>query len=451
MRRTLYSTESGRARYAGRPAASTLAVAVLALALLPGCSLLQRRGAEPTVTSGVTSTPTSGSTTPSQTPTTSAGASDTTAAQSGVPLSQLTISLAKVASGFSAPLYVTNAGDGSGRLFVMEQTGRIRVVRNGRVSHGAFLDVSSLISSGGERGLLGLAFAPDYEKSGRFYVNYTDTRGNTVVARYVASPPSSDTPKLSKPTRLLYIDQPYPNHNGGCLQFGLDGMLYVGMGDGGSAGDPQDRAQNLRQPLGKLLRIDVSGSKYSVPKDNPYAKSSYPENIIVARGLRNPWRFSFDAVDRDLWIGDVGQDSWEEIDVRENASSWKMGATNFGWNKWEGNHPYPPGASRTRGGFQFPIVEYPHPTGESVTGGYVYRGEKFPAMYGTYFYADYVKGWIAGIYQPRKHGNWAGAPQTQRLLSPGLSISSFGVDEANELYLTDLSGGGVYQVRGRAK
>jgi glucose/arabinose dehydrogenase len=417
---------------------ATAAVAlVLAATALSGCQLVGG-GGEPQVTSGTTQTP-------GVTPTPSVEPSAPTGA---VSLAKLQISLTKVADGFSSPLYATNAGDDSGRLFVVEQTGKVRVVTDGKVAPGAFLDVSRLISTGGERGLLGLAFDPEYEINGRFYVNYTDRVGSTVVARYVASPPSSNTPKLAGPTKLLTIEQPYSNHNGGCIEFGPDGMLYVGMGDGGSAGDPEKRAQNLSQPLGKMLRLDVSGSKSAVPKDNPYAGQGYPQDLIWARGLRNPWRFSFDSETGDLWIGDVGQGEWEEIDLARSTEP----GLNYGWSTWEGNHPFPPdSAAPPRAGYTFPIVEYPHPTGESVTGGYVYRGSEYPAMVGTYFYADYVKGWIAGIQKqaPDQYGLYT-KPQTQRLLDTDLNISSFGVDQRQELYVTDLQGG-LYRVEGRAK
>jgi glucose/arabinose dehydrogenase len=425
-----------------------LAAGLAAVAMLvAGCSLLGS-GGEPRVTSDGATTSTAGPGATTSAPATSAPATSAPTTGAPVSLSGLKISLTRVAEGFSSPLYVTNAGDDSGRLFVVEQTGKVRVVRDGKIVSGAFLDVSSLISTGGERGLLGLAFAPDYKTSGRFYVDYTDANGNTVVARYVATSPSTDKPKLSRPTRLLYIQQPYSNHNGGCLQFGPDGMLYIGMGDGGSGGDPENRAQNLSSPLGKLLRVDVSGATYSVPKDNPYAKSSYPKNIVWARGLRNPWRFSFDATRAPrLWIGDVGQNAWEEIDVVPASAK----PLNYGWRKWEANHPYPPNsAAPSRTGFTFPIVEYPHPTGESVTGGYVYRGSRYPAMVGTYFYADYVKGWIAGIRTTDPADKPLAKAETDRLLDTDLSVSSFGVDQDGELYLTDLRGG-LYRVEGRAK
>jgi glucose/arabinose dehydrogenase len=364
-----------------------------------------------------------------------------------VSLAKLSVSVRKVTGGLVAPVYVTNAGDDSGRLFVVEQPGRIRVVRGSAISSGAFLDIRSRVGYGGERGLLGLAFAANYKTTGRFFVNYTDKSGNTVVARFAASPPSSDRPRISGPTTLLYIKQPYANHNGGCLQFGPDGMLYIGMGDGGSGGDPGNRAQSFTTPLGKLLRINVSGSKYTVPKDNPYATQGYPRNIIWARGLRNPWRFSFDKTLKQLWIGDVGQNTWEEIDLVSSTSKGR----NYGWHKWEGNHPYPPGSpAPTRRGFTFPLVEYKHPTGEAVTGGYVYRGTAYPAMSGAYVYGDYVKGWIAGIRRYAPNGALLSTPESRRLLSSSLKISSFGVSQSNELYVTDLRGA-LYQVAGTPK
>ena len=225
-----------------------------------------------------------------------------------------------------------------------------------------------------------------------------------MVERYVAYPPSSDTPKLSAPTRLLYIQQPYANHNGGCLQFGPDGMLYVGMGDGGSAGDPQNRAQNLSQPLGKMLRLDVSGAKYLRPQGQSLRRARLPNRHHLGSRSSQSVAVLVRPTTDELWIGDVGQGAWEEIDVAAGDAK----GLNYGWHKWEGTHPYPPDSpAPSRQGFTFPIVEYPHPTGESVTGGYVYRGSKFPALVGTYLYADYVKGWIAGVQRGLGTRHWS--------------------------------------------
>ena len=382
-----------------------------------------------------------------------------------VSLPNLSLSLAKKWSGLSSPLYLTNAGDGSERLFVVEQAGRIKVIVHGAVQSSPYLDLHALVSYGGERGLLGLAFSPRFSADGRVYVDYTDTSGNTVIARYTATPPSSSSPKWSKPTRLLHITQPYANHNGGCLQFGPDGYLYIGMGDGGSAGDPGNRAQNKSNLLGKILRIDPSKSgatkPYAIPATNPSKLTSSaslrPAAEVWARGVRNPWRFTFDSATKSLWIADVGQDAWEEVDhvtPSQVAARASKGGLNFGWHTYEGSHYYPSGAlvpaSKRVSSRTWPIFNYPHPTGESITGGYVYRGSAYPALVGTYLFADYVKGWIAGIRLRAPGGAVLAKPEERTLLTTTYSPASFGVDESNELYLVDL-GGSIYQVQGVPK
>ena len=350
-----------------------------------------------------------------------------------MPLSKLRLKLEPLWKDFAAPLYLTNAGDGSGRIFVLEQGGTIRVVRDGSVAPGTYLDVGKLLSSGGERGLLGLAFAPDFETSGRIYINYTDTRGDTVVARYTADNPASDEPGWSAPETVLTVKQPFSNHNGGCLQFGPDGLLYIGMGDGGSAGDPDNNAQDSKALLGKMVRMDVSGTSFK------------PE--VWAKGLRNPWRFSFDESSGALWIGDVGQGAWEEINVVPANKS----GVNYGWNRWEGAHVYPEDSTRTgKSGFTFPIAEYPHPDGESVTGGYVYRGTNYPAMIGTYLYADFVKGWIGAVRTTAPDGTELAKPEVATMLESETRPASFGIDESGELYLVDYRGT-IYVVAGTPK
>ena len=362
----------------------------------------------------------------------------------GVDLSALRLTLEPKWDGFDQPVYITGAHDGSGRLFVVEQGGKVKIIHgDGSVLGTPYLDIRDRVSTGGERGFLGLAFAPGFENNGRFYVDYTDTDGNTVIARYTASDPLSDSPSLSGPDVLLHIKQPYANHNGGCLQFGPDGMLWIGMGDGGSGGDPQHRAQNPRELLGKILRIDTEGASapgkpYGIPVGQP-VDGWAPE--LWAIGLRNPWRFSFDTKTGSLWVADVGQDAWEEVDVVDYSKP----GLNFGWPLWEGDHTYPPGAKASRDGFVFPVHDYPHPTGESITGGYVYRGKKYPALVGTYVYGDFVKGWVAAV---RLGG---GAPQAETLLPDArVSPSSFGLDDDGELYLVDYSGR-IWAVTGSAK
>ncbi len=355
--------------------------------------------------------------------------------QAPAPLNALELTLQPVVSGLDKPLYVTHAGDGSGRLFVLEQGGRVRVVRDGNLSRGTFLDVSKRISSGGERGLLGLAFSPDYAVSGTFYVNYTDKGGDTVIARFIADDPASDTPNLSGPTAVLRVPQPFANHNGGCIVFEpRTSRLWVGMGDGGSGGDPGDRAQDRGELLGKMLVLDFS-------------KSDTPKPQVIQRGVRNPWRFSFDRATRDLWIGDVGQNAWEEIDF---VVLDEVDGVNWGWRRWEGNHAYPSGSTSSRSRMRFPVAEYGHDVGRSVTGGYVYRGTAYPALVGTYLYADFEAGWIAGLQRLNENGTELVTPRVRTLVENAGNPSSFGEDEDGELYVCDWRGT-LYRVTARAK
>jgi hypothetical protein len=308
------------------------------------------------------------------------------------------ITTERVASGLSSPIFVTSPPGDLQRLFIVERPGRIVILINGQVLPDPFLDIVGRVLSGGERGLLGLAFHPDYDNNGYFYVNYTNTSGNTVVSRFEISA-DPDLADSSSEYLLLTISQPYSNHNGGMIAFGPnDGYLYIGMGDGGSGGDPQNRAQNDGVLLGKMLRIDVDGSSpYGIPPDNPFAGPGDPLDEIWARGLRNPWRFSFDrqtgdiyiadvghwrfSFDRqtgDIYIADVGQSQWEEIDYQPASGS---GGENYGWRLMEGNHCYNPPVDCDPGGLTYPIYEYSHggsPFRCSITGGYVYRGNAIP-------------------------------------------------------------------------
>jgi glucose/arabinose dehydrogenase len=346
------------------------------------------------------------------------------------------LELRPVAGGFEAPLYVTHAGDGSNRLYVVEQVGAIRTMVNGRVDAEPFLDVSDLTEPGSERGLLGLAFHPDFEDNGRFFVDYTDTEGDTVVAEYRARGGRAD-PGSAKV--LLRIEQPYPNHNGGALEFGPDGFLYIAMGDGGSAGDPEDRAENRDEFLGKLLRIDVDGaSPYDIPADNPFAEGGgRPE--VWAYGLRNPWRFSFDLSTRTLWIADVGQSAREEV----NRVPFRRGGLNYGWNEMEGTACFEPPTGCDEQGRVTPVTEYSHEDGCSITGGYVYRGRRFPALLGGYFFSDFCSGKVWAI-----DAEGSARQRPIELLDTDHAVSSFGVDARGELYLTDLAGGEVLLVAG---
>jgi len=334
---------------------------------------------------------------------------------------------AQIVSGINGPTDIKNAGDGSGRLFILEQRGRIRILKDGQLLDTPLLDITDRVgSNGSEQGLLGLAFHPGFAQDCYLFVNYTDLNGNTHIARFTAS---GDTVDPGSEKQLLLIQQPFPNHNGGALAFGPDGALYVGLGDGGSGGDPYGNAQSGNSLLGKILRLDVdNGDPYAIPADNPYVNSGEVYREIWAGGLRNPWRFSFDSLTGDLWIGDVGQNLWEEIDfVRADTP----GGLNFGWNKMEATHPY-----QGTDGPQFtpPVAEYAHGAECSVTGGYVYRGIALPAWQGVYLYGDYCSGAIWGLPSPPQ------GAQPVLLFQTGFKISTFGVDQAGELYVADYNG-----------
>lgn len=350
-----------------------------------------------------------------------------------------------VASGLQNPVKITHAGDQTSRLFVLEQPGRIRIIKNNSLLPTPFLDITSLVLFGGERGLLGLAFHPQYEQNGYFYVNYTrKTDGATVIARYTVS----DNPDIANPTNpliLFIIPQPYSNHNGGDLHFGPDGYLYIGMGDGGSGGDPQNYAQNKNSLLGKLLRVDVdSATPYAIPPTNPYVGLDGLDEIW-ALGLRNPWRFSFDRLTGDLYLGDVGQNLWEEVDY---IPANNPGGVNLGWRCREGSHPY--SSSPPCNDPQFlatltdPITEYDHTEGASITGGYVYRGSRYPSLYGTYFFGDFVSGKIWSIKKLSSSPlTWSARTLEQQT---GFNVSAFGEGEDGELYVANYYGGKIHHL-----
>lgn len=355
------------------------------------------------------------------------------------------LTLELVTSGLSAPVGIVNAGDGSGRLFVHERDGRIRViVANGTLQAAPFVDLSDRIEAGGERGLLGVAFHPDFATNRRLFVHYSHIGdGATVVSELTASADGSSADPASERV-LLTIPQPYANHNGGQLAFGPDGYLYIGLGDGGSGGDPLGNGQNRQTLLGKILRIDMdgvhaAGKEYGIPSGNPYASGGVspgdglPE--IWAYGLRNPWRFSFDRSNGDLYIGDVGQGAWEEID-RQPAGS--RGGENYGWNAHEGNHCFSEACDQVIA--IAPIAEYSHDLGCSVTGGYVYRGTLQPQLAGVYLFGDYCSGTIFSVPAD------GGAHVPKAVADTGRQISSFGEGEDGEIYLVDLGGGGLYRV-----
>ncbi|HEX3034176.1 MAG TPA: PQQ-dependent sugar dehydrogenase [Thermodesulfobacteriota bacterium] len=349
------------------------------------------------------------------------------------------IKLQRVASGFEQPTYLTHADDGSERIFVVEKEGRIKIINDGNALSKPFLDIASRVGSrGSEQGLLSVVFHPGYSQNGRFFVNYTNRDGNTVVAEYRVTDNPDRADKGSEGI-IITIEQPASNHNGGQLQFGPDGYLYIGMGDGGRGGDPWGNAQNKQALLGKILRIDVDGGKpYGIPKDNPFVGEKRARPEIWAYGLRNPWRFSFDTTTGDMYIADVGQYEWEEIDFQPAGSN---GGENYGWDLFEGSHPFELPDEYNPGLVTMPVVEYSHDLGCSITGGYVYRGESSPSISGVYFFSDFCSGQIWGLRRTSEQGwEWA------EFLDTSLSVSSFGQDERGEIYVLDFEGGAVYHI-----
>jgi len=315
----------------------------------------------------------------------------------------------------------------------------ILVVDSSGRSRSTFLSISGLVSGGNEQGLLGLAFHPDFAHNRRFFVDYTDRSGHDVVAEYRAA--STLRASASSRRLILQVNDPYPNHNGGMLAFGRDGYLYIAMGDGGSQGDPHNNGQSLSTLLGKILRIDVNhGSPYSSPSTNPFVHRSGARHEIWDYGFRNPWRFSFDRSSHGLFIGDVGQNTYEEVDV-EHASS---GGHNYGWRVMEGRHCYNPQSGCNRSGKVLPIAEYTHAGGNcAIVGGYVYRGGKYRTLNGAYFYSDNCSGRIWGL---DAGAALRGTSRTRQLLDTSLSVSSFGEDQAGEVFVVDL-GGRIYRLK----
>jgi glucose/arabinose dehydrogenase len=343
-----------------------------------------------------------------------------------------TLTLTPVVSGLTSPVGVESAHDSTGRLFIVQQGGTIRILQNGALSATPFLDITSLVESGGEKGLLGLAFHPSYSTNRKFYVNYTHRVGGqlqSVIAEYQTSAANPNQADTTTARILLTYDQPFDNHNGGQLAFGPDGFLYIGVGDGGSGGDPNNNGQNKTVLLGKILRIDVNstsaGKQYAIPAGNPFASGTGGAPEIFAWGFRNPWRFSFDSA--RLFVGDVGQDAFEEIDIVEVGK-------NYGWRIMEGTHCFNPAANCDQTGLTLPIFDYSHADGESVTGGFVYRGSAIPALVGTYVFGDFISGNIWLLTQ-------TGPTWTRTLaIASGRGVSSFGRDDSGEVYVVDYSG-----------
>ena len=355
------------------------------------------------------------------------------------PPTALDLALEPVATGFDFPLLVT-APAGDARLFVVEKRGLIKIVKSGAVLAAPFLDVSANVSTGSEQGLLGLAFDPQYGTNGRLFISYTNRAGDNVLESYQVSA-DADRADASSGVVRLTVGQPYDNHNGGHIVFGPDGFLYMGIGDGGGGGDPDGHGQDRNELLGSILRLDVSGATgYAVPADNPLVGVAGTRGELWNWGLRNPWRFSFDRSNGDLYIGDVGQGAREEIDVSTAASGAGKGI-NYGWNIMEGMQCYD-ASSCDRTGLTLPALDYSHGDGCSVTGGHVYRGTAIPGLVGTYFYSDYCGGWVRSF---RYVGGSVTEAGTWDVLAPGGGVPSFGEDAAGELYvLTDA--GGVYRI-----
>ena len=341
--------------------------------------------------------------------------------------------------GFSSPLNLQHAQDA--RLFVVEQGGMIKIIQSdGSVNPVPFLDISSQVSSGGERGLLGLAFHPNYANNGYFYINYTKTNGDTRVSRFSVDSGNPDVADPSSEFIVIEYSQPFSNHNGGCLAFGSDGYLYISSGDGGGSGDPNNRAQDKNTLLGKMLRLDVDnpsgGNNYGIPPDNPFVGDPNARGEIWAYGLRNPWKFSFDHTDNNLWIADVGQASLEEI----NRAAVSEAGLNYGWRCYEASQPFNTQGCPPQSEMTFPLAEYSHNGGNcSITGGYVYRGNVYSDIAGLYFFADFCSGIIGTVDNSGNlvdygsfPGNWA----------------SFGEDVNKELYILDLNGGRIYKIKG---
>ena len=348
-----------------------------------------------------------------------------------------------VTGGLMQPVFITHAGDGSGRLFILERAGRIRIVKNGVRLGTPFLDIDPIVnSSGNEQGLLALAFHPNYASNGLFYTVHTAADNSLVLSRFSRSANNPDLANAASRVTLLSIPHPnHTNHNGGVLAFGPDGYLYWSTGDGGGGGDTANNAQNLTVLLGKILRLNVnSGSPYGIPLDNPFVNHTNPavRDEIWAYGLRNPWKFSFDAGTGDMYIGDVGQSAREEIDFQPASSP---GGANYGWRVMEGSLCFNPSSGCDRTGKVLPIAEYDHDTGCSVTGGYVYRGSLYPSLRGHYFYGDFCTGAFFSL-----HGSSAGGWTVTPLGDTPYRISTFGEDEGGEIYLADYSTGEIFQI-----
>ena len=418
-----------------------LRVPLVALAVL--AVLLQACGERGTPSATAVPAPSSPTAAPaSAAPTPGAPSSTTAAGPTRSPggsadrpdLAAVHVATEVVADGLDSPLWVDRIPDGSGRLAVAEQGGKIRIIENGQLLADPYLDITDRVLSGGERGLLGVAFPPGFgDQHQTLFVHYSDQSGNTTIAAFDA-PAGSTTLDPGSGRILFTADQPYANHNGGWIGFDQTGMLLIALGDGGAGGDPQNRASNLGEPLGKILRIDVlnpGDGPYAIPPDNPFVDRAGARPEVLHYGLRNPFRDSIDPATGDLWIGDVGQSAWEEVDVAPADAR----GLDFGWHRWEGSHCYDPPTGCDPTGVTMPVTEYPHTLGCAIIGGVVYHGDAIPALRGAYLFSDNCSGTLwaidAGLEAPQ-------APIT--LLETGRSISSFGLDDSGEVVLTDLAG-----------
>ena len=383
---------------------------------------------------------------PPTTPATSGPTPAHTPSPEPTPVAPFHLGIEPFVDGFTGLTFLTNAGDFSDDLYAAEQRGVVwRIAADGTVDPTPFLEIPERVSCCDEQGLLGLAFHPDYETNDRVFVNYTDRDGNTVVSEFSAIDDGYVDPDSERV--LLGIEQPFPNHNGGMLAFGPDGYLYIGTGDGGAAGDPQGNGQDRTTLLGKILRIDVdSGDPYGIPSDNPFScegtfgclPTGGPRAEIWDWGMRNPWRFSFDRQTGDLWIGDVGQDVYEEVDAEPAG----QGGRNYGWNTMEGMHCFAI-SSCPQEGLTMPVAEYPHGQGCSITGGYVYRGTAYPQLVGQYVFTDYCSGRVWALDAATALS--AGSAEPTEYGKVPINPTSFGEDEAGELYLVD-GEGSIYRL-----
>jgi glucose/arabinose dehydrogenase len=398
-------------------------MALVSAMAIVGCSTVSP--APPTSSPATTSSGPSGSLGAASLPAASASPFDPT---------RVAITLRPLATVPGGPLAITAPHDGSGRLFVAAQDGRAWVVDHGTTGSTPLLDLRSLVTTGGERGLLGLAVHPGFPSDPRVFVDYTDLNGDTVVASYRIGSADANRLDPSSAVVILQVGQPFANHNGGALAFGPDGDLYISLGDGGSEGDPQGNGQRLDTALGKILRIDVdhpsAGRPYGVPTGNPFVGNPPAQPEIWLYGLRNPWRMSFDRASGDLWIGDVGQGAWEEVDVARAGTA----GLNFGWNRMEGDHCYQPANGCDQSGLTLPVTEYGHDAGCVVIGGVVYRGDRYPILQGGYLYLDYCSGavWALDASAP--------SPVTAQVGTVGANAVAFGEDEAGEVYVANLDG-----------